>query len=325
MGERLQTWLAAGAVAAFHAAAVTIIAVVLALLVFDLHTIDWFAYAWFEQGFEPAWSSLALHVGLSVGLWAVAVVGWRLWRHRVRQKKQARVVRLSQARGAVFVETLVVLVPLLLLTSGLAQLAMLNVAGLLSDLAAYQGARTAWIWQPEADAGRSGVTDDDVQFRARTAAAMVLAPTAGSDFTVGRNFPRGSGPPFRRIRTGITAAFRPGQMTGEMLWTASGYNWDYFGMQRKHATHDNLTFNHAFDSVSFELRAARKSTQAWMNLREFQIVDRDDEIGVHFTYQYDLLFPWFAYIWGPRSTIAMRSANHVGIEREFMMPKQPPM
>ncbi len=91
------------------------------------------------------------------------------------------------------------------------------------------------------------------------------------------------------------------------------------------ATAENLTFTRALDTDSFYLRAGRKVTSAWMCLEDFEIVDDGDEIGARFTYEYALLFPWFAYIFGGTSTIAMRNAHHMPIERQMTLPKQPDM
>ena len=308
---------------ALHVTASAAIALALALMVGDWSTLELFVASARRGGFVPGWEALGWHLVYSVMLWAgVVTMGWLL---RQRRTPRARLVgaRAATARGTVMVETLIVLMPFLLLTSGLAQLAMLNVAALLCDLAAFQGARAAWIWQPEADLGRHGVDVDDVRYRARTAAAMVLAPTAGADYFIGNNFPGDSGPPFRRIRTGMAASFRAFPVTGEQEWTLSMSNQLYFLEPPRQGLPRELTFSSALDSKSFHLRAGRKSTAAWMSLEDFQVVQESGEIGVHFTYKYNLLFPWFAYIWGARDTAAGRIANYSPIERRYMLPVHP--
>ena len=263
---------------------------------------------------------LAVSVALWLSLWGT----YALARPR-RPRSSKRRVAVAPNRGTAMIETLLIIVPFLLLTSGLAQLAMINVAGLLSDLAAYQGARAAWLWHPEVRTGRLGASSSDQLFRARTAAALVLAPTAGTDYRVGRNFPRGSGPPFRRIRSGITASFRDGfgPITGEEEWLESSFNWDYFQENVHHAHHVDMYFSTAFDSRSFHLRSGRKCTQAWMSLEDFRVVDEDDRVGVHFTYRYGLVFPWFAYIFGRVETHGTRTGYYMPIEREFSFVKHP--
>lgn len=307
----LKVWL--------HVTATLVIAVVMGFLVADRSSISIFLTS-MQQGYAPNWTPLLVHMGLSGGIWASMVVLWR-----VATRERDKPVAVFKARGAVMLETLIALVPFLLLTSGIAQLAMINVASIISDLAIYQAARTAWLWEPEVAAGRAGVTKDDVKFRARTAAALTLAPTASSNFLVGRNHAPGSGPPFRRIRTAIAASFNTMPVTGERYWRMTNSNWSFFGRANLQATPDQLTFIRAFDTDSFAQRAGRKCTSAWMNLEDFDIVDDGNKIGAKFTYRYTLLFPWFAYIFGKTDTIAMRTAHYMPISREMTFRKQPKM
>lgn len=303
-----------------HVVATLVIAAVLGLLAADFVAFEMLFQAFLGSNFEPDWSGLGIHLGLSAAIWVMCVLLYSLVAERGK-----KAVKVYKARGAVMLETLIVLIPFLLMTSGIAQYAMINVASILSDLAVYQAARTAWLWQPEADAGRNGVTPDDVQFRARTAAALTLAPTASSDFTVGRNHAPGSGPPFRRIRTAVAASFNDFPVSGEDYWVRTNHNWEFFGYQNMDASPENLTFNRAFDSDSFRMRAGRKVTSAWMCLEDFQIVQDNGETGVRFVYQYALLFPWFAYIFHDDETIAMRDANHLPITRQMTFTDQPAM
>jgi hypothetical protein len=306
-----------------HVTATLVIAVVIALIAADYHIFELFFFSSVHGGFDPNWGSLALHVGLSGVLWASLVFIFG----RAKNKKQ-QVHKLKKVAGVVAVETLIALVPLLILISGVAQLAMVNVASIISDLAVYQAARTAWIWEPEADLGRNDVDCDDVKFRARTAAAMALAPTAASDFTIGRNFESGSEPPFRRIRTGVAASFNTYPVDGETYWSITGNNWSFFAQPDRQMTAENLGVWRAFDSSSFDIRAGRKVTQAWMSLEEFDVDGCDgggDEVGVSFTYEYPVVFPWFNYIWGGEKTVATRRGNFVPISREMTLPKQPRM
>ncbi len=303
-----------------HVTATLVIAAVLGFMVADRSSIGIFL-ASIHQGYDPDWSPLLLHMGLSAGIWASMVALW----HVATRERKNKPVTVFKARGAVMLETLIALVPFLLLTSGIAQLAMINVASIISDLAIYQAARTAWIWQPEVASGRAGVTDADVKFRARIAAALTLAPTASSEFLVGRNHAPGSGPPFRRIRTGIAASFNLAPVTGHQYWNQTGQNWNFFHHQDLQATADNLTFIRAFDTDSFAQRAGRKCTSAWMNLENFTIINDGNKVGARFTYRYTLLFPWFAYIFGKTDTIAMRTAHYMPIKRAMTFRKQPSM
>lgn len=320
--DRLGTWSALGLL---HVTFISLIAIGLALLVADVQSFKIMLDSFGASHYSPDWSSLARHFGYASLIWGTLMLGVFLLRRRNGTRRIKR-VRVAMSRGTAMVETLIVMVPFLLMTSGIAQLAMINVAGLLSDLAAFQAARAAWLWQPEANAGRGGANGETVKFRARTAAALVLAPSAGADHWVGRNFPQGSGPPFRRIRTGITASFRSGfPVTGEDEWNISLGNESYFlvPVTTTDSLSPGLFFNTAFDSKSFHLRAGRKCTQAWMGLEDFEIVNSGDQIGVHFTYKYSLVFPWFAYIFGRVESNGARVGHYAPIEREFTLPKHP--
>lgn len=320
----------AAALGFFHLAGTALVAVVAALLLAGPARLQALVGA-YEHGLRPQWSGLASHLALSGGTWGLLVGGYHYLRGRLRQRGRNRDRVVHSTDGVVMVETLIVLPFLLLVTSGIAQLTMINVTSVLADLAAWDAARTAWIWDAEHQLGRENVTSDDVEFRAMTAAAMTLAPTAGTDYTVGRNHPGGSGPDFRRARTAIVASFRPkSQHTGRQEWIVSGRNWDYFNKfggtgpnNLRDADHRKLSFDQALDSMDFVYRAGRKCTQAFMNLeQEFRVVRRNDKIGVHFTYRYSLLFPWYAYIFGQVGKRGLRTAHYMPIEREFMFPKQ---
>ena len=322
---------AAGALGFFHLAGTGLVAVVAALFLVGPARLQALAGAW-EGGLDPRWSGLLMHVGLSAATWGTLVAVCRVAGRHLRERPDDRPVRIAGATGGgVMVETLIVTPFMLLLASGIAQLTMINVASVLADLAAWDAARTAWIWEAEYDLGRDGVSREDVKFRAMTAASMTLAPTAGTDYTVGRNYPRGSGPAFRRARTAIVASFRPfPRHTGADEWRVSRQNWGYFDKfgglgnnSLRGADSRELSFAQAVDSMDFIYRAGRKCTQAFMNLQQgFRIVRRGDEIGVHFTYRYNLLFPWYAYIFGRVDRSGMRVAHYMPIEREFMFPKQ---
>jgi hypothetical protein len=335
---RALQWGVLGAFArlTFHSLMVLLIAALLALVLVDLSTLQLY-YISIGEHFQPDWGRLLIHFTLSALIWGATVLAYASFNQRKAQVKKLQLKRVSVlGRGAVMLETLIILTPFLLLTSGLTQFGLNNTTNLLADLAAYQSARAAWLWAPEADVGRNGATEDDVRFRARTAAAFVLAPSAPTDFYIGRNFPGGSGPPFRRARTGVAASFRSGPgVTGQQEWTLSGNNWGYFtlgGSTNSSTTgsltarSNNTTYAKGFDSVSFNMRAGRKCTQAWMALEdEFEIINENGQVGVQFTYKHNQVFPWFAWIFGGTESVAGRVGNYMPIQRTFTLPAQPSM
>lgn len=113
---------------------------------------------------------LAAHLALSAAIWAILYFTVAAIRSRRRTPRH----RISP--GFAMVETLIVLPAFLLLTSGLAQLTLLNVAGLLSNLAAYNAGRAVWVWDAQ------GVSDGECQQRAIDGAAHAVAPSVPNDF-----------------------------------------------------------------------------------------------------------------------------------------------
>ena len=119
---------------------------------------------------------LALLYGLSACVWALMYIIASLVQSR---RRQARVMKLKRARGTVITETLIVLPVFLLLLSGLMQLSMNSVAGLLTTLATYEVTRSMRVWAVEEDNSRSpGGTPNafTIRDKAKVVAAGVIAP-----------------------------------------------------------------------------------------------------------------------------------------------------
>jgi hypothetical protein len=123
---------------------------------------------------------LRVLAALSVAGWALLVSAWRWfdgWKHRTRRARR----RVVAARGTVLTETLIIFPVFLLLTFGLAQFILNCTAGLLANLAVFQAGRTAFLWHQEVDA-------DEVDARAKIAAATVMTPVSPSGIQVGCPF-----------------------------------------------------------------------------------------------------------------------------------------
>lgn len=310
---------------------------VLAVL-FTLPSLDWtraqmLFYSYSVQGMEPNWAAFALHIGLAACAWALLVIGYKLFQMRRSEKKQLKRV-LIRSRGTALTETLIVLIPFFLLTSGIAQLSQLNVTGILADLAVFQAARAVFVWSPETTQPRfeSSYKSTIIKDRARTIAAMSLAPTAPNEYTVGRIPVTGSSDYFRRQRNVMVGAFRTGTPGTNWIWSASNpaaFAWGLAGGTSVGGM--GVTYNKAFDESSMDYRAARKMTQAeWGLWQQFETIcphncDTTDSnhSGVHFTYWYNIVFPWFGYIWGDYETVGMRPGWYDKIERKHLFPAQP--
>lgn len=305
-----------------HTMGVLTVSALTAMPFFDVARVQ-LLWASFAEGLHPDYLAILFHVALSACVWSLIMITI-MW-GRARKADARKIIRV--ARGTALTEFLIILVPFLLLTSGIAQLAMVNVTGMLADLAVFQAARVAWVWQPEVAAGRASVTNGMVKDRARTIASMVLAPTAPNDYKVGRMTPPGSTNDYRRARAVSTAAFMTNGINGTTAYAFSGGSealeeGGAFGLNVEEASAENLSFYRAFDVSSFQHRAARKMTFAEWGLWDDFTVLTGERTGVEFTYRYNIIFPWFGYIWGQPNEIGMRAGYYTPIKRKHTFKSQ---
>lgn len=306
---------------AVHTFAVLVISALTAWMVLDTQSIQSYVEAISGNVVALDWAGLALHVGLAACFWAMIVIMFKLVTDK-ETKRHRRV--LKKSIGTVATETLIIIPPFLLLTSGMSQLTMLNIAGMLSDYAAFQGARAVMLWQPEEQINRFPVSsscdmnaDNSTCTRARTAVAFALAPSAPSNFQLSFSQPNPSAQSFKRARGVMVAGFSGG--TG-----ASGYgkgNRAITFNRGQRGSMRNVTYTEAFDTHRFSVRAARKASNAYMSLDTFSIT-RGGNVGVDFTYKYQLVFPWFGAIFGKR---AGTGTYYSPIRRTYSLPAQPNM
>lgn len=294
----------------FHGLGILLLAI---LIFIPFITTD--AWAIYLQTFSHAaflsnalWDIL-LHVGLAACIWALGFIAIRLWALRDKPTTSFRA-----ARGSVMVETLIVIVPFLLLTSGIAQLTILNITGVLAHVASYQATRTVWVWQPEADKGRMGVNNTEVNRRARLAAAAIMAPSAPADYSITNSNDK----EFVALRGTMTGAFSP-----DITSSAGSHGKTIASVAvigGKTAISSNLNYAVAFDSSNFMSRAARKLTFAYAASNV--TVTRGETITTRLEYQQNVVFPWFSYIWGTTSVVGGRPGKYVKLTRTFSMPAQ---
>jgi len=276
-----------------------------------------FVDAWMNQGFAPNLMAMGLHVGFGCAMWGLVYSVYAGFRRRSRTRAK---LALARARGTVMVETLIILLPFLLLTSGIAQLSMLNIAGMLSDLAAFQAARSVWIWHPETEIGRKSVNTQQVETRAKVAAAMVLAPSAPANFNMallsGASVPNEAS----EARGAMVAAFMTGPIPGSVGKTLGGV----FSLSTPGGvltSSEDLSYDYAFDTSSLQARAAVKFTNAYnaVDNGDFSIRTGAD-MGVNLSYRYTLLFPWFGWIFGERWGFA--DVYYYNFKRTYTLPRQ---
>lgn len=271
---------------------------------------------------------VGVHIGLCAAVWAALVVLWRRGRRlagllgdQPAEGAKSKTVKLSSRRGTVLTETLIVLPVALLLIMGIAQLALVNIAATLSDLAVIEAARSVWVWAPEAEEGRMGVDRALVTEKARVQAAAILAPAASSDFG---NFSSGHHPDyngtFRKAMGAIYGAQLDsgGQDTGSYARDEAELK---LSAGRDASTGTDMAFNLSFDSASFEERTVRKFFSAWAHT-QVEIVETNDRVGAKMTYDHLCLLPLVAGIFGQHKTVGGDEGYYVTIERSYSLRKQ---
>lgn len=186
MKKLFQSLTAYGLVCLGHLAATGGVAIALTLIVLPTPRARGVLAQLYEVPtlWEMSTFAIALHFGIAACVWALAYIMFQLVRLRfeARTPKMPKTVRLS--RGTVVTETLIIMPVFLLLTFGMAQLTLNNIAGILANVAAYQGARAAWVWQPEEDASdrRMNLEDGTTEQKCRIAVAFAMMPVAPGNF-----------------------------------------------------------------------------------------------------------------------------------------------
>lgn len=241
-------------------------------------------------------------VGVASCLWALIWITGALVIQGRRDRKKLHVVR---ARGTIMTEFLIILPTYLLLTSGLAQLAINSTAQVLTSLATFQAGRTAWIWEAETRSSnvRNGTTANDVNDRARIAAAAVLAPVVPAEF---------------RGTCGYTSTFDEAMraMTLMPASTARGLT-----IGQVDALPKNRFYNVAFDDSIMLERGAKKFFMAYCHTTVTYKMGGKG-IATEVSYDHANVFPWFAYLFGQQKVSGGRLAYYSVMKAEYSLPLQ---
>jgi hypothetical protein len=316
-----QRWWRLGDVALtlmLHGVMVAVVAVATALPMVDGHLIDALA-ASLNDGAHTlnTWLHIGAHVGLSALAWSALWWGGRSLRERWEAAPMPR-VRL----GTVMIETLVVLPVALMLIFGLAQLAVINTASILMNVASFQATRTAWVWHPEAsnsgDNSRMGVTEQKVKEMVRVQAASVLTPVAPGGYTAS-------------AEVSEEAAQARGMFLGAQSpipFEDSGNAGRILGDKIAEMGADNPlvrsqhSFSGAVDAASFPVRTARKFTFAYHAVPQAELIiepgygaDSEPTLEVTLVYYQFCAFPVVNLMFGEQETIGERTGHYVRIER----------
>lgn len=249
------------------------------------------------------WELLAQAVILA----AVQYAGARAWGIK-RAAKLQRTLR--AARGTVITETLIAMVPFLLLMSGLAQMTMNNMAGVLTNYAAYQAGRAVWVNEPHSD------TRGQSQAKARLAAAASVTPVVTGSLT---NVYMGSND-LSSMRATMFTSFSPLAGFGGLGALAGGSINKTPAMLAAQNFNQWTSFSSALDSDSFGVRAARKLTFAHA-CTEVDVLSGAD-VGARVRYSHFQAFPWFGWITGRYDVKAGRMGYYLLITRTYTLPAQ---
>ncbi|MFP4597902.1 MAG: TadE/TadG family type IV pilus assembly protein [Persicimonas sp.] len=255
---------------------------------------------------------LLFHVGLSVCLWAALCLGVAVIRRQIaRGRKLVQVAGSARRAGTVMIETLIALPVLLMLIFGIAQLTINNIAGIFTNLATFQAARSAWLW--EGEPCRS--IECDPEERARIQAAAVLTPVVPGALLVGSD------------------ALSPAadQMRGTLMGTQLpelNINSGEQGMQMATSAISGTrsqtgSLGDAVDVSTFSTRTARKFTFAYHATDIDVFTPGPSVLRVEVTYRHHCAVPLVGYLFGEPDQVAGRSGYYSHIERVFELTRLP--
>ncbi|WP_162687682.1 TadE/TadG family type IV pilus assembly protein [Bradymonas sediminis] len=296
-----------------HVGAVTLIASSIALLIVPMSTLKLVlsAHRVAPAMIQRSMPSILLHIGLSACIWALCVIMYKLW---TRPRPQV-IHRLGQ-RGSVMTETLIVLPVFFLLCFGMAQLAVNNIGGILANVAVYQAARAAWVWQPEVGVTRvsTEVTAEEAKNRVRIAAALVMTPVAPGDFLKDTE----SNSAFKDTRDAMASSQ---DILGTILNIPDILSGFETGGNTR-ATRSNLSISRALDESSFMTRSVRKFTHAYQ-ATSVEISEDSGRTKVDLTFKLQQVMPFANRIFGKFEVVDGREGLFSVYERTYSFRTQP--
>jgi hypothetical protein len=185
-----------------------------------------------------------------------------------------------------------------------------SMAGLLTNLAAYQAGRTVWVYEPT-QASKAPI-------KARLAAAASLAPIApGTNVT----FTTSNPDELNSLRAIMFGSFGPGLLTA----LTGGSPLKAPARLAAVSINDSKTFNNALDDDSFAVRSARKLTFSYEATSVAVISGA--EVGATVTYQHYQAFPALGWVFGSYKfpgggAPAGRPGYYLTIKRAYTLPAQ---
>lgn len=254
----------------------------------------------------------AIHFGLSLCVWAMIVITYQLVAMR---RKTGRTIKVS--RGSAITETLIILPVWMLLSMGLMQLCITNIAGILTNLATFQAARTVWVWSGESQGQRLGVNYATIMSKARVQAAQSLAPVAPGDYFHDPYFT--VSPSLKAARAGMLAQQLPlltedqGGVAAPLVYALELE--DLKGMTSM-GTRGGLNLARSLDASSFRLRSVRKLTAAYhaTTVVPITVLGRAGAVVI---YRHQIAMPLVPQFFGQLGMVMGRVGYYRVIIREF--------
>ncbi len=253
---------------------------------------------------------LLRHLGASAALVAMA---WGIWaglsRRRVATQRRVQLT----ARGAVMLESLIAIPVLLLLICGLMQLTLNNITMMMVNLATFEGARVAWIW--EAEACPNCNASQRASEYARVQVAAVLAPVADASGAVS---PSVGGDRFERLRAAMVASQIP-FAAGD----GSGASGDAMANRVIGPGSNSLSVSRALGAQPYSVRSARQMTIAYESTRTTVRSNSSDEITFELTYRHRCTVPFVPQVFGDYGRIGQRRGYFMTMERTYTQKRLP--
>lgn len=285
---------------------------------------------------------LAGHLLFAAVLWGAIYGVWAMWSGRSDTPRAV-----TTSRGTVMTETLIVLPVLLFVLSGMAQTAINSAAGMLMNLAAYEAARAAWIWQPEQarfDGNHFGpdneVDEDYVEDMARIQAAAVMTPVAHSYGTEPAGIDSNITEEFEQMRGALVAGQLDRPMDAGSYGLDQGNEVGELGLAFFAGEGETgFTWRMALDGARYPVRSVWKFSGAYISTEIEEIAVQDPnvvpdgefpEIATTVIYNHFQAMPMLGWFWGEEHDFADgvpppggRSGRYVTFERTFTYIQQP--
>ncbi len=313
MVNRARPWWSTLLVGGGHAMGVATLALV--ALWWQMRDVSPDLLVWAEsRGYsfgEQNAAELALHIALCALAWFTGA----FIVHHGRQSRSVKRVRLAQARrGTVIVETLIALPVMLVLMCGLIQMTLLNIAAIMTDVAAIQAGRAVYVWEGETQIPRvrsDGYVKPDkasVEEKARIVSAGVLAAIAPGTNSTGCS----SSSQFRSYFSGTTST---SSLTGLIAGSAGAS----IGFLGERARRNNRALSSAFDDISFDMRGPRKLATAYCHSSvEYELTGGN--IRTTLTYDHKLTVPITGFAFATKFNFL--GERFTTIQRTYVLPHQ---